>query len=1052
MAAAGSGGKKRVSNFKTTARSKRHKAGTSATTPKSKSTSSSSSAKVDSLAPNKNGSAFPSDRKNWFEEKGRGKDKKGKGPLRFIEIVGQKQSTRESKNDGQDNDDNDDDDDDDDDEAEDGSSQSGGNESEQDMGMLVDQDVDEQGGKFLVKLDKKGIAISRPAIKEAYRKQKPALQQAQQASAPARTRLLDGIEIPEAGPTKSELKALRKKENRLKRLKGELPPLEEQDLDQEGVPRSAKEHPEGELIDDLEEDDLAFGSGDDDDDLSLMSELDEGTISTMSEMSDLDDEDDEDLWSADDDDDDDEDATERGGIADDGQVEVSGSEDEDEDDQEDEEDEGDASDVSEEEDYDSDEDNVDAIPLPRKKVKPTQPEEDDLEAVWERRPKAPKPPKELPTKLPIVQNGKVIRSKETLEGARADETEDEEDPEPRRSEPEYRSDPLGQRFGRPAVRQLLEIKDKKARIAKAREEIADLGREASGTGEGEGGLNLLKRLLSLTGPKFSSSSSARSAGERPILVDREIRVMAMISLLAVFVDVVPGYRIRALTAAEKEVKVSQMVARQREWEDGLVAVYKRFLEFCEAEVSAKDSPLSPVAIHCLCTLVREKPDFNYSVNIMDVIIKRLGRKGWDEGHQTCLEAVVHLFIHDTTTTASNSLHLVRLISRLVRARSFAVRPEVISALLNLRLKDELGGGRVRASTEAVFREREGRKGVVKWNKEKSHKGRKGGKAKAAMDKKGSKKAREVRKERAKIDAEMREAEGEIDQQERQRNQTETLKLLFALYFRIVKLDYRSPLLPAALEGLARFAHLINIDFFRDLLEVLKGIVKRGGILGAESIVAEADEDDEEDGGDVEERTEATIRRNDMREKLLCIVTAFELLQGQGEALMIDLGDFVSALYALILPLSLSPTFEETPYLGRNSITTTNRITAKLAQTEADLLFRALAAIFLTPRSLPSPMRTLAFSKRLLSASLHWPSASQLRALTFLRSLLIREPKLEAMLETGDRRVDGKWKGAVDEPERAEPEGTCWWEAGLYRSHPDDKVRDEVKKLVNYQRE
>ncbi|SCZ87624.1 BZ3500_MvSof-1268-A1-R1_Chr2-2g05090 [Microbotryum saponariae] len=1055
MAAAGSGGKKRVSNFKTTARSKRHKVGTSGTTPKSKSTSSSSSAKVDSLAPNKNGSAFPSDRKTRFEEKGRGKDgkdKKGKGPLRFIEIVGQKQSTRESKDDGQD-----DDDDADAGEGEEGSSQSEGNESEEDMGMLVDQDVDEQGGKFLVKLDKKGIATSRPAIKEAYRKQKPALQQAQQASAPTQTRLLDGIEIPEAGPTKSELKALRKKENRLKRLKGELPPLEEQDLDEEGVPRSGKEHPEGELIDDLEEDDLAFGSGDDDDDLSVMSELDEGTISTMSEMSDLDDEDDEGLWSEDDDDDDEDDSeegdvTEWGGIADDGHVEVSASEDEDEDeDEDDEEDEEDASNVPEEKDYDSDEDNVDAIPLPRKRAKPTRPE-DDLEAVWERRPKPPKPPKELPTKLPIVQNGKVIRSKETLEGARADEEEDEEEPEPRRSEPEYRSDPLGQRFGRPAVRQLLEIKDKKARIAKAREEIADLGREASGTGEGEGGLNLLKRLLSLTGPKFSSSSSARSAGERPILVDREIRVMAIISLLAVFVDVVPGYRIRALTAAEKEVKVSQMVARQREWEDGLVAVYKRFLEFCEAEVSAKDSPLSPVAIHCLCTLVREKPDFNYSVNIMDVIVKRLGRKGWDEGHQMCLEAVVHLFIHDTTTTASNSLHLVRLISRLVRARSFAVRPEVISTLLNLRLKDELGGGRVRASTEAVFREREGRKGVVKWNKEKSHKGRKGGKAKAAMDKKGSKKAREVRKERAKIDAEMREAEGEIDQQERERNQTETLKLLFALYFRIVKLDYRSPLLPAALEGLARFAHLINIDFFRDLLEVLKGIVKRGGILGAESVVTEEYEDDDEDGGDIEERTEATIRRNDMREKLLCIVTAFELLQGQGEALMIDLGDFVSALYALILPLSLSPTFEETPYLGRNSITTTNRITAKLAQTEADLLFRALAAIHLTPRSLPSPIRTLAFSKRLLSASLHWPAASQLRALTFLRSLLIREPKLEAMLETGDRRVDGKWKGAVDEPERAEPEGTCWWEAGLYRSHPDDKVRDEVKKLVNYQRE
>lgn len=175
----------------------------------------------------------------------------------------------------------------------------------------------------------------------------------------------------------------------------------------------------------------------------------------------------------------------------------------------------------------------------------------------------------------------------------------------------------------------------------------------------------------------------------------------------------------------------------------------------------------------------------------------------------------------------------------------------------------MGGGRIRASADAVFREKEGRKGIVRWNQEKDRKGRKGGKAKEAMSKSGSKKARAVRKERVGIEKEMAEAEGEIRTEEREKNMTETLKLLFALYFRIVKLDHRSPLLPAALEGLARFAHLVNVDFFRDLLEVLKGIIKRAN--------------DEEE----EAMEEGFSRRNDQREKLLCIVTAFELLQGQG---------------------------------------------------------------------------------------------------------------------------------------------------------------------------
>jgi len=45
---------------------------------------------------------------------------------------------------------------------------------------------------------------------------------------------------------------------------------------------------------------------------------------------------------------------------------------------------------------------------------------------------------------------------------------------------------------------------------------------------------------------------------------------------------------------------------------------------------AEDTPLAPAALHSLCTLVKEKPDFNFAVNIMDIVVKRVGRKGWDD--------------------------------------------------------------------------------------------------------------------------------------------------------------------------------------------------------------------------------------------------------------------------------------------------------------------------------------------------------------------------------------------------------------------------------------
>jgi nucleolar complex protein 3 len=75
------------------------------------------------------------------------------------------------------------------------------------------------------------------------------------------------------------------------------------------------------------------------------------------------------------------------------------------------------------------------------------------------------------------------------------------------------------------------------------------------------------------------------------------------------------------------------------------------------------------------------------------------------------------------------------------------------------------------------------------------------------------------------------------------------------------------LLPAALQGISRFAHLVNIDFFKDLMKVLKELISR-----------ESEEVEDDDG------TAPTTPKDarDIQHRLLCIVTAFELLSGQGE--------------------------------------------------------------------------------------------------------------------------------------------------------------------------
>jgi nucleolar complex protein 3 len=80
----------------------------------------------------------------------------------------------------------------------------------------------------------------------------------------------------------------------------------------------------------------------------------------------------------------------------------------------------------------------------------------------------------------------------------------------------------------------------------------------------------------------------------------------------------------------------------------------------------------------------------------------------------------------------------------------------------------------------------------------------------------------------------------------------------------------SPLLFAALQGIARFSHMVNVDFFRDLLAVIRDIMNR------------SDEPDED--LDVSEGTDGSFADDQSRMQLqiLCIVTAFDLLSGQGK--------------------------------------------------------------------------------------------------------------------------------------------------------------------------
>jgi hypothetical protein len=120
-----------------------------------------------------------------------------------------------------------------------------------------------------------------------------------------------------------------------------------------------------------------------------------------------------------------------------------------------------------------------------------------------------------------------------------------------------------------------------------------------------------------------------------------------------------------------------------------------------------------------------------------------------------MNSVISVFRADETGVPS--LEVVRLLNRMIKERRFNVHPNVLTCLLHLRLKTELG---VRASEAKVEREEIKREKVKQGKKSKGQ---------GAVSTHISKKAKKALKERKEIEKEMKEAEASVDKEERTSN-------------------------------------------------------------------------------------------------------------------------------------------------------------------------------------------------------------------------------------------------------------------------------------------
>ncbi|KAK9462921.1 nucleolar complex-associated protein-domain-containing protein [Lipomyces oligophaga] len=542
-----------------------------------------------------------------------------------------------------------------------------------------------------------------------------------------------------------------------------------------------------------------------------------------------------------------------------------------------------------------------------------------------------------------------------------------------------------------------------------------------------------------------------------------LKRFALASQLAVFKSIIPGYRIRPLSDLEKSEKVSKEVKKLRHFEQTLVLQYRAFIDCLEKFVrplfgldpSSASIKLSLTALSCTCHLLSSVPHFNFRTELLQIVGQRLGRRRLllhdsvtlidstsDCGFDECIQCLNNLFYEDEE--GASSLDGVKMITSLLKKRKYKVDEAVLNTFLHLRLLTDLSSLDA-ARLNQTAQDAQQKPKIKK--KERLHR-----------TKSEKKRAKELKQ----IEEELAKAEYATSKEEIERWQAETLKLTFATYLEILKARSHR-LMGASLEGLAKFAHLINADLFGDLLEVLKELIRNRQFDDKSLKYLEA---------------ETQISRNMVREGLLCVMTAFTLLSGQaGESIGLDLSFFVNYLYSILIEISLSSDLERSNTtlrlsdpLKREENFSDRKYESRVSlSTETEMILKCFDTIFFDKRyktvnfgsSSGGHQRLIAFTKRVSVASVHFPEKSAF-AVNKLLDHMCRSftghsavdqiqtstgsGPLAPLFSTNDKVMNGIYKPLAEVPEQSNPAAALLWENFLMDKHYSPRVADLARKI------
>ncbi|VVC88211.1 unnamed protein product, partial [Leptidea sinapis] len=298
-----------------------------------------------------------------------------------------------------------------------------------------------------------------------------------------------------------------------------------------------------------------------------------------------------------------------------------------------------------------------------------------------------------------------------------------------------------------------------------------------------------------------------------------VRKLATVSAAEVFVDILPEYRIRHQDYSNVKLKKDTLALYKFEKE--LVEFYKRYLLRLEKaagvlrikrgdvrKVDAASKSLALVSLRCMCKMLEAKPNFNYARNIAQSLAPFLDAD--PAAGQLVSACFSNVFADDSR--GDITLDIVRLINTLVKRRGARLRPAALDCLLSLNIAN------IELDAQPDLRHDK--------KKQEKHK-----KRIINLSKKEKKRAKKLKE----VERELQETEARESETARRKQLTEVTRIAFHILFRLLKSAPRSPLLAAVLNALDKFAHVINLEYYSDLVAILAALVRDEHVAGRQRL-------------------------------------------------------------------------------------------------------------------------------------------------------------------------------------------------------------------------